>query len=162
VSYRDCRDRPICFADPFSTSDDGTDRSRRRALQVQVCAIGNISRIAEPHKRSEPCDESRLALFHSNGDAGAARSRAGAARSPTMMGRMKRRNRTSDDGSLPVVTRRPDGKYSVQISHCASIVWHSMPDCPDHERFIVVLETPAATEIITRETFKISITDKAD
>src|SRR5215831_8777593 len=77
-----------------------------------------------------------------------------AGEAPTMTGTMKRRKRTSDDSSLPVVTKRPDGTYAVQISHCASIVWHSIPDGPDHERFIVALETPAATEMITRETFK--------
>ena len=27
------------FADPFSTSDDGADRGRRRTVQVQICAI---------------------------------------------------------------------------------------------------------------------------
>src|SRR5262245_44073261 len=77
-----------------------------------------------------------------------------AGEAPTMTGTMKRRKRTSDDNSLPVVTRRPDGKYAVQICHCASIVWHSISDGRDHERFIVALETSAATEIITRETFK--------
>src|SRR6516165_6779007 len=43
VSLRDRRDRQICFADPFSTSDDGAHRDRRRTVQVQVCAISNIS-----------------------------------------------------------------------------------------------------------------------
>ena len=43
VSHRDRRDRQICFADPFSTSDDGAHRDRRRTVQVQVCAISNIS-----------------------------------------------------------------------------------------------------------------------
>ena len=43
VSHRDRRDRQICFADPFSTSDDGAHRGRRRTVQVQVCAISNIS-----------------------------------------------------------------------------------------------------------------------
>src|SRR6516162_1945921 len=42
VSHRDRRDRQICFADPFSTSDDGAHRGRRRTVQVQVCAISNI------------------------------------------------------------------------------------------------------------------------
>jgi hypothetical protein len=44
VSKRDRR--AICFADPFSTSDDGTGWGRRCAVQVRVCAISNISRIA--------------------------------------------------------------------------------------------------------------------
>ena len=39
VSYRDRWHRPICFANSFSTPDDGADRARRRALQVQICAI---------------------------------------------------------------------------------------------------------------------------
>ena len=43
VSYRDCRDRAICVADPFSTSDDGADRGRRCAVQVQVRAISHMS-----------------------------------------------------------------------------------------------------------------------
>src|SRR5262249_16929420 len=43
VSHRDRRDRQICFADPLPTSDDGAHRGRRRTVQVQVCAISNIS-----------------------------------------------------------------------------------------------------------------------
>ena len=65
----------MCIRDS-STSDDGADRGRRRAVQVQVCAMSNISRIAGPYERSEPCEESGHALLHSNGCAGAARSRS--------------------------------------------------------------------------------------
>lgn len=67
---------------------------------------------------------------------------------------MKRRKRTSDESSLPVVARRPDGKYAVQISHCACIVWSSEPDGPSRERFIVEIEKPADTEITMYETYK--------
>ena len=39
---------------------------------------------------------------------------------------MKRRKRTSDDDSLPVVTKRPDGKYAVEVakgSGCYVTFW---------------------------------------
>jgi hypothetical protein len=64
---------------------------------------------------------------------------------------MKRRKRASTNASVPVVTKRPDGKYAVQISHCACIVWSSEPDGPHRERFTVEIESPANTEFIMRE-----------
>jgi hypothetical protein len=40
---------------------------------------------------------------------------------------MKRRERTSHDGSLPLVTKLHDGQYSVPISEGAHIIWRSEP-----------------------------------
>jgi hypothetical protein len=63
---------------------------------------------------------------------------------------MKRRKRTSDDGSLPVVTKRSDGKYSVAISDRAHIVWWSEPAGDGFSRFFVEVDA-AATEFSIKE-----------
>jgi hypothetical protein len=63
---------------------------------------------------------------------------------------MKRRERTSDDGGLPVVTKRSDGKYSVAISDRAHIVWWSEPAVDGFSRVFVEVDTPA-TEFSIKE-----------
>ena len=63
---------------------------------------------------------------------------------------MKRRKRTSDDGSLPVVTKRSDGKYSVAISEGAHIVWWSEPAGDGFSHFFVEVDAPA-TEFSIKE-----------
>jgi hypothetical protein len=67
---------------------------------------------------------------------------------------MKRRKRASTNASVPVVTKRPDGKYAVQISPCAFITWSSEPDGANRERFTVEIESSANTEFAMRETYK--------
>jgi hypothetical protein len=57
---------------------------------------------------------------------------------------------TSDDGSLPVVTKRSDGKYSVAISEGAHIVWWSEPAGDGFSRFFVEVDAPA-TEFSIKE-----------
>ena len=55
---------------------------------------------------------------------------------------MKRRKRTSDDGSLPIITKRSDGKYSVAISEGAHIVWWSEPAGDGFSRFFLEVDAP--------------------
>jgi hypothetical protein len=63
---------------------------------------------------------------------------------------MKRRKRTSDDGSLPLVTKRSDGKYSVAISEGAHIIWWSEPADDGLSRFFVKIDAPS-TEFSIKE-----------
>jgi hypothetical protein len=63
---------------------------------------------------------------------------------------MKRRKRTSDDGSLPIITKRSDGKYSVAISEGAHIVWWSEPAGDGLSRFFVEIDAPS-TEFTINE-----------
>lgn len=70
---------------------------------------------------------------------------------------MKRRKRTSVDGSLPVVTKRPDGKYSVAISEGANIIWWSEPAGDGLSRFFVKIDAPS-TEFTIKECYGASHT----
>jgi hypothetical protein len=60
---------------------------------------------------------------------------------------MKRRKRTSDDGSLPVVTKRSDGKFAVELAPKSFLVWWMERHRNDHEHYYVRFELPAGTPI---------------
>jgi hypothetical protein len=51
--------------------------------------------------------------------------------------------RLDADSSLPVVTKRSDGKYSVAISEGANIIWWSEPAGNGFSRFFVEVDAPA-------------------
>jgi hypothetical protein len=60
---------------------------------------------------------------------------------------MKRRKRTSDDGSLPVVTMA-EGRYSVEVtpgSGCFVRWWMEMEDGEEH--WFVQLHTPVGVAV---------------
>ena len=65
---------------------------------------------------------------------------------------MNRRKRTSADGSLPVVSKRSDGKYSVAISEGAHIIWWSEPAGNGLSRFFVKVDAPS-TEFTIKECY---------
>jgi hypothetical protein len=74
-----------------------------------------------------------------------------------MMGRMKRRKRASTGSSLPVVTKRTDGKYSVAISEGAHIIWWSEQAGHGLSRFFVKIDAPS-TEFTIKECYGASNT----
>ena len=54
---------------------------------------------------------------------------------------MKQHKRASADSNLPVVTKRTDGKYSVQVAHdCHILWWCERRD--DEEHWYVCVKTP--------------------
>ena len=49
---------------------------------------------------------------------------------------MKRRKRTSDESSLPVVTKRPDGKFSVEVAEGCFITWWMERDSGEEHHYV--------------------------
>ena len=49
---------------------------------------------------------------------------------------MKRRKRTSDDSGLPVVTKRPDGKFSVEVAEGCFITWWMERENGEEHHFV--------------------------
>ena len=60
------------------------------------------------------------------------------------------KKRPSVDGSLPVVTKRPDGKHFVAISEGANIIWWSEPAGNGFSCVFVEVDAPA-TEFSIKE-----------